>query len=92
LKELKLNLRVSLEEYIKSYPEAQYIPASEYSEGGHAVWNIPCYAAFPCATQNELTAVDANNLIKNGCQSVTEGAITDELISEVNMQGYVCSC
>jgi len=74
LKELKLNQRVSLKEYIKSHPEAQYIPASEYPEGGHAVWNIPCYAAFPCATQNELTAVDANNLIKNGCESVTEGA------------------
>ena len=74
LKELKLNQRVSLEEYIKSHPEAQYIPVSDYPEGGHAVWNIPCYAAFPCATQNELTAVDAKNLIKNGCVSVTEGA------------------
>jgi len=74
LKELKLNQRVSLKEYIKSHPEAQYIPVSEYPEGGHAVWDIPCYAAFPCATQNELTAVDANNLIKNGCESVTEGA------------------
>jgi glutamate dehydrogenase (NADP+) len=74
LKELKLNQRVSLKKYIKSHPEAQYIPVSEYPEGGHAVWDIPCYAAFPCATQNELTAVDANNLIKNGCESVTEGA------------------
>jgi glutamate dehydrogenase (NADP+) len=74
LKELKLNQRVSLEEYIKSHREAQYIPISEYPEEGHAVWNFPCYAAFPCATQNELTAVDAKNLVKNGCESVTEGA------------------
>jgi len=74
LKELKLNQRVSLKEYIKSHPEAQYIPVSEYPKGGHAVWNIPCYAAFPCATQNELTAIDANNLVKNGCEAVTEGA------------------
>jgi glutamate dehydrogenase (NADP+) len=74
LKELKFERRVSLEEYVKSHPEAKYIPVSEYPEGGHAVWDIPCYAAFPCASQNELTAVDANNLIKNGCQSVTEGA------------------
>jgi len=74
LKDLKLNRRASLEEYIVNHPEAQYIPVSEYPEGGHAVWNIPCYAAFPCATQNELTELDANNLIKNGCQSVTEGA------------------
>jgi len=74
LKELKFERCVSLEEYIKSHPEAQYVPVSEYPEGGHAVWNIPCYAAFPCATQNELTEVDANNLVKNGCTSVTEGA------------------
>jgi glutamate dehydrogenase (NADP+) len=74
LKDLKLKKRVSLEVYKEKHPEAEYIPVSEYPEGGHAVWNIPCYAAFPCATQNELTAVDANNLIKNGCSSVTEGA------------------
>ncbi len=74
LKELKLVKRVSLEEYTKIHTEAQYIPVSEYPEGGHAVWNIPCYAAFPCATQNELTELDAKNLIKNGCESVTEGA------------------
>jgi glutamate dehydrogenase (NADP+) len=74
LKELKFERRASLEEYIKVHTEAQYVPVSEYPEGGHAVWNIPCYAAFPCATQNELTAVDANNLVKNGCESVTEGA------------------
>ncbi len=74
LKDLKLNRRASLKEYIKTHPEAKYIPVSEYPEGGHAVWDIPCYAAFPCATQNELTEVDANNLIKNGCTSVSEGA------------------
>jgi len=53
-----------LEVYIETHPEAQYIPVSEYPEGGHAVWSIPCYAAFPCATQNELTAVDAKNHVK----------------------------
>ena len=74
LKDLKLNRRASLKEYKKTHPEAKYIPVSEYPEGGHAVWDIPCYAAFPCATQNELTEVDANNLIRNGCTSVAEGA------------------
>ena len=74
IKELKFERRVSLEEYIKVHPESTYTPVSEYPEDGHAVWNIPCYAAFPCATQNELTAVDAKNLVKNGCVSVTEGA------------------
>ncbi len=74
LKDIKLNKRQSLTEYAKRHPEAKYIPVSEYPENGHAVWDIPCYAAFPCATQNELTELDAQNLIQNGCVSVTEGA------------------
>jgi len=74
LKEIKLQRRSSLEEYVKIHTDAKYIPVEEYPEGGHAVWEIPCYAAFPCATQNELTEVDAKNLISNGCVSVTEGA------------------
>ena len=74
LKELKLEKRASLEEYIKTHTEAKYIPVSEYPEDGHAVWDIPCYGAFPCATQNELTGVDAQNLIANGVVCVSEGA------------------
>jgi len=74
LKDLKFNRRVSLEKYIKEHPEAIFIPVSEYPKDGHAVWNIECYAAFPCATQNELTIKDAKALIKNGCECVAEGA------------------
>ena len=74
LKELKLERRVSLQEYIEAHPEAKYIPVAEYPKDAHAVWNIPCYAAFPCATQNELNEIDAQNLITNGCEAVAEGA------------------
>ena len=74
LKDIKLNRRASLEEYIKTHESAKYTPVSEYPENAHAVWEIPCYAAFPCATQNELNETDALNLITNGCQSITEGA------------------
>ncbi len=74
LKDIKLNRRASLEEYIKVHTDARYIPLADYPADGHAVWDIPCYAAFPCATQNELCDVDAQNLISNGCVSVTEGA------------------
>lgn len=74
LKELKLEKRLSLKEYVEAHPEAKYIPVDEYPDGGHAVWDIPCYAAFPCATQNELSDVDAQNLIVNGVVSVSEGA------------------
>jgi len=74
LKDMKLKRRVSLEEYMNIHPDSKYTPVSEYEEDTHAVWNIQCYAAFPCATQNELTELDAQNLISNGCVSVTEGA------------------
>ena len=84
LKELKLEKRVSLQEYIQTHTEATYIPVSEYPEGGHAVWDIPCYAAFPCATQNELTEIDAKNLIKNGCVSISEGANMPSTTEAVN--------
>ncbi len=90
LKELKFEKRVSLEEYSKFHKEAQYIPVSKYPKGGHAVWHIECYAAFPCATQNELTEVDAKALIKNGCISVSEGAnmpSTPEAISAIQGAG-----
>jgi glutamate dehydrogenase (NADP+) len=74
LKEIKLERRGSLKEYIKVHTDAKYIPVEEYPEGGHAVWDIPCYAAFPCATQNELSDIDAQNLIVNGVVAVSEGA------------------
>jgi len=37
-------------------------------------WGVKCYAAFPSATQNEITEADARLLVKNGCVAVTEGA------------------
>jgi glutamate dehydrogenase (NADP+) len=74
LKELKLIRRVSLAEYCEEHGDAIYTKVEDYPEGGHEVWNIPCDCAFPSATQNELTKVDARNLIKNGCISVSEGA------------------
>ncbi len=85
LKELKQKRRVSLQEYIKTHPEAVYTPVDEYPEGGHAVWDIECYAAFPCATQNELTELDAQNLISNGCVSVSEGANMPSTPEAINM-------
>jgi glutamate dehydrogenase (NADP+) len=39
-----------------------------------APWEIPCDAAFPCATQNEIDEAAASSLLGNGCQLVSEGA------------------
>jgi len=75
LREIKENThRLSLREYALRVPGSVYIPKSEYSVNTHAVWQIPCFAAFPCATQNELTLLDAQKLLENGCVAVVEGA------------------
>ena len=38
------------------------------------VWDLPCDAAFPCATENELDGGDAKALIAHGVTLVAEGA------------------
>ncbi len=45
----------------------------EYHEG-RGVWVTPCDIALPCATQNEVFLEDAQNLVKNGCKVLAEGA------------------
>jgi len=37
-------------------------------------WDIKCDIAFPSATQNEIDATDAQNLVDNGVIAVSEGA------------------
>lgn len=74
VKELKEKSRTSLKAYVKTHKDAQFIPTSEYPSGGHSVWHFVADAAFPCATQNELTLTDAQALISNGCKLVSEGA------------------
>lgn len=74
LKEIKEVRRESLESYAKEKSSAVYTPLAKYPKGTNAVWSIPCFAAFPSATQNELNLLDAQNLLKNGCQCVSEGA------------------
>jgi len=66
--------RIPLAEYARRIPGSIYTLKSEYPQDGHAVWQIPCFAAFPCATQNELSVADAAKLIENGCVAVVEGA------------------
>ena len=65
--ELKNVRRGRIKEYAAKYPQAQYFP-------GERPWKIACDIAMPCATQNEIEKGDAENLIKNGCFCVTEGA------------------
>ena len=64
---LKNMLRGRIKEYAVKYPTAQYFPDER-------PWRIPCDIALPCATQNEIELVDAENLLKGGCMCVAEGA------------------
>ena len=68
VKDIKLGHRGRIKEY------AERVPGAEYHEGCKGVWTVPCDIALPCATQNELGAEDAKELIKNGCIAVGEGA------------------
>jgi len=66
-----LELRASNEDIIKPYSfEFQGV---EFHENKHP-WEVKCDIALPCATQNELNAEDAENLVKNACICVCEGA------------------
>ena len=74
LRALKEGANESLELYKQHHPDAIYTPVSDYPEGRNAVWSVPCDLAFPCATQNELNAEDADTLLNNGCILISEGA------------------
>lgn len=74
LQQVKEKERASLSHYAELVPTAKYTPVSAYPAGRNAVWDVPCFAAFPCATQNEINLADAKMLLKNGCKCVAEGA------------------
>ena len=64
--DLKNNKRGRIKEYADKFN-------CEYFEGQRP-WNIKCDIALPCATQNEINKKDAENLVKNGCMCIAEGA------------------
>jgi glutamate dehydrogenase (NADP+) len=74
LKKIKLERRASLEYYALERKKATYVKREDYTGGSSFVWSIPCFAAFPCATQNELGASSAKLLIENDVKIVAEGA------------------
>jgi len=65
--DLKNVKRGRINEYVHKYPNAVFLK-------NKTPWEIKCDIALPCATQNELNENDAENLIKNGCICVSEGA------------------
>jgi glutamate dehydrogenase (NADP+) len=64
--ELKNIKRGRIKEYADKF-------GCEY-KAGETPWSIKGDCAFPSATQNEINAKDAAELVKNGCTLVSEGA------------------
>ncbi len=94
LKVIKEIHHESLEKYATVDCKCEYIPLSKYPKGGHAVWHLPCDVAFPSATQNELTLVDAQKLKENGCILINEGAnmpTTPEALAFIRENGILFS-
>ena len=84
LKDIKEVRRESLETYAKECKSAKYTPVSDYPKDHNPLWAIPCFAAFPSATQNEINVNDAKNLLKGGCKCVSEGANMPSSIDATN--------
>jgi len=71
--ELKNVKRGRIRDYSERYKKAIFMPTDVKLEH-NPLWNIKADCAFPSATQNEITAKDAANMIKNGIKLVAEGA------------------
>jgi glutamate dehydrogenase (NADP+) len=73
IKELKNIRRGRVKEYADQFTDAVYTPV-DLSADANPLWNHKADCAFPSATQNEINAVDAQNLVDNGIMLVSEGA------------------
>jgi glutamate dehydrogenase (NADP+) len=71
--ELKNVRRGRIRDYADRYKKAIFMPTDVKLEHS-PLWNIKADCAFPSATQNEIAAKDAANLVKNGIKLVAEGA------------------
>lgn len=82
--DLKNNRRGRIKEYADKYSNAVYTavdPELDYN----SLWNHKADCAFPCATQNEINAKDAQNLLNNGVFLVSEGANMPTVPDGVNI-------
>jgi glutamate dehydrogenase (NADP+) len=89
--ELKNNRRGRIAEYAERFKGAQYTainPAANHNP----LWSIQADCAFPCATQNEISAIDAASLCGAGVKLLCEGAnmpCTNEAIEIFHEHGLL---
>jgi len=73
VKRLKNIRRARIEEYVDKYSQAVFVERQSGLDH-NPLWNQRADCAFPCATENEINARDAENLTANGVSLVAEGA------------------
>lgn len=71
--DLKNVRRGRIKEYAEKFKSTKYFPVDPKMDH-NPLWDIKAQCAFPSATQNEINAKDAANLLKNGVYVVSEGA------------------
>jgi glutamate dehydrogenase (NADP+) len=71
--DLKNVKRGRIKEYADKYNGVEFTPVDP-SKDYNPLWDHKADCAFPSATQNEINAKDAENLVKNGVFVVSEGA------------------
>jgi glutamate dehydrogenase (NADP+) len=71
--ELKNVRRGRIREYADAFKGAVFVPVDP-SLDHNPLWNHTAQCAFPSATQNEINAKDAANLLRNGVTVISEGA------------------
>jgi glutamate dehydrogenase (NADP+) len=71
--DLKTMRRGRIKEYAERFKTAKFVPSNPMSDS-NPLWEVKADCAFPSATQNEINARDAANLVKNGVKVVAEGA------------------
>jgi len=81
--DLKNVRRGRISEYADKFKGAIYTPA-DLKLDHNPLWNHTAQCAFPSATQNEINAKDADNLLKNGVYVVSEGANMPTTINGVH--------
>jgi glutamate dehydrogenase (NADP+) len=71
--DLKNNRRGRISEYAENFEGVSFTPVDR-SLGHNPLWLVDADVALPAATQNEINATDADNLLGNGIFVVCEGS------------------
>ena len=82
--QLKNERRGRIKEYADRFHGSVYTPIHALAEH-NPLWSIKAHCAFPSATQNEINAADAKNLLASGVYVVSEGANMPTMLDAVNL-------